>query len=229
MKQWVKNNAGSRCEDCEGMAKCDVRLHTQSHTHTHTVTFRIYSRIFIPLFDEDGDRTTVLHSEFLRAGQPGKGLEARSVEHSTGNRTAVIEGTGLCECGKEEWPGLANKPSTLATRLKNTATRSRNRRDVVRGILLLLSSSHHHHHGGKTENYTALKVPRQCPLVLLVKVGCKQGKVLASEEGSILGARTTQKTLKPLGRFFVLRAVLIRYFNHLGRAASWRKCYLYLH
>jgi hypothetical protein len=30
----------------------------------------------------------------------------------------------------------------------------------------------------KTENYTALNIPKQCPLVLLINNGCRQGKVL---------------------------------------------------
>jgi hypothetical protein len=33
----------------------------------------------------------------------------------------------------------------------------------------------------------ALKVPRQCPLVVLVKAGCREGKALGSEEGKALG------------------------------------------
>jgi hypothetical protein len=36
--------------------------------------------------------------------------------------------------------------------------------------------------------FTVLKVPRQCPLVLLAKVGRKQGEVWGSEEGSMLGS-----------------------------------------
>jgi hypothetical protein len=35
--------------------------------------------------------------------------------------------------------------------------------------------------------FTAPKVARQCPLVLLVNVGWKQGQALESEEGSVLG------------------------------------------
>jgi hypothetical protein len=34
--------------------------------------------------------------------------------------------------------------------------------------------------------FNILKVPRQCPLVLKVKVGWKQGEAQGSEEGSVL-------------------------------------------
>jgi len=36
--------------------------------------------------------------------------------------------------------------------------------------------------GGLSETFVALRVPRQCPLVLLVKVGWWQGKALGNEE-----------------------------------------------
>jgi hypothetical protein len=35
--------------------------------------------------------------------------------------------------------------------------------------------------GGRSK-FTALKVPRQCPLVLLVKVGWRGGKIFGCEE-----------------------------------------------
>ena len=35
--------------------------------------------------------------------------------------------------------------------------------------------------------FTVLKVPKQCPLVLLVNVGCYQGKTSRSEEGKVMG------------------------------------------
>jgi hypothetical protein len=37
------------------------------------------------------------------------------------------------------------------------------------------------------KHFTALKVPRQCPLVLLVGVGLRKGKALGSEKGKMLG------------------------------------------
>jgi hypothetical protein len=37
--------------------------------------------------------------------------------------------------------------------------------------------------GGNTAKFTAMKVPRQCPLVLLVKLGWGGGKTFGSEEG----------------------------------------------
>jgi hypothetical protein len=57
--------------------------------------------------------------------------------------------------------------------------------------------------GRKQQIYTALKVDRQCPLVLLVKVGPKQGEDLGSEEGSLLVVEcceyaTGEKTLSKL-------------------------------
>jgi hypothetical protein len=36
--------------------------------------------------------------------------------------------------------------------------------------------------GGRAK-FTAMKVPRQCPLVLLVKVGWRGGKTFGCEEG----------------------------------------------
>jgi len=41
----------------------------------------------------------------------------------------------------------------------------------------------------RRKKFTALKVPRQCQLMLLVKVGSKRGISLRSEEGSILGEK----------------------------------------
>jgi hypothetical protein len=38
-----------------------------------------------------------------------------------------------------------------------------------------------------TGKYSVLKFPRQCPLVLLVKISWKQDKALGSEKGSIFG------------------------------------------
>jgi hypothetical protein len=40
---------------------------------------------------------------------------------------------------------------------------------------------------GKKSIFTALKVRRQCPLVVIVKVGRKQGEAFGSEERSALG------------------------------------------
>jgi len=42
--------------------------------------------------------------------------------------------------------------------------------------------------GEKTEKFTLLQGPRQCPHVLLIKVGWKQGKALGSEQNSVLGS-----------------------------------------
>jgi hypothetical protein len=42
--------------------------------------------------------------------------------------------------------------------------------------------------GGKTETFTLLQGPRQCPHVLLAKVGWKESKALGSEQGSVFGS-----------------------------------------
>ena len=34
-----------------------------------------------------------------------------------------------------------------------------------------------------------LKVPRQCPVTILVKVGSRQGKALGNEETKLMGSR----------------------------------------
>lgn len=39
---------------------------------------------------------------------------------------------------------------------------------------------------------SALKVPRQCPIALVVKIGWKQGKELRNKEDSVLGVDCQQ-------------------------------------
>ena len=52
----------------------------------------------------------------------------------------------------------------------------------ARQFLLLLR-------GRKSQKkFTALKVPRQCPLVLLVRLGWNQAKALGSEAGGMVGS-----------------------------------------
>jgi hypothetical protein len=41
---------------------------------------------------------------------------------------------------------------------------------------------------GRQKSFHKLKVPRQCPIFLLVEVRLKEGKVLGSEEGKGLGS-----------------------------------------
>jgi hypothetical protein len=41
--------------------------------------------------------------------------------------------------------------------------------------------------GGGHKNCLDLKVPRQCPLVLLIEVRLRKGKALGSERGKMLG------------------------------------------
>jgi hypothetical protein len=43
---------------------------------------------------------------------------------------------------------------------------------------------HYIYEGRVTAKFTAIKVPRQCPLVLLVKVGWRGGKTFGCEEGT---------------------------------------------
>jgi hypothetical protein len=38
------------------------------------------------------------------------------------------------------------------------------------------------------KKFTAFKFPGRCPLVLLVKVGCKQVEAFGSEEGKVMGS-----------------------------------------
>jgi hypothetical protein len=49
---------------------------------------------------------------------------------------------------------------------------------VVRGTASIIT-------GGKTEKFTAVTFPRQCPLILLEKVGWKQGTELGIEGGNV--------------------------------------------
>jgi hypothetical protein len=44
--------------------------------------------------------------------------------------------------------------------------------------------------GGGDKKFTTLKAPRQYPLVLLVKIGWKEGRAMGSEERSALGIGT---------------------------------------
>jgi hypothetical protein len=41
--------------------------------------------------------------------------------------------------------------------------------------------------GAKGQKYSVFRAPKQCPLMRLVKVGGRKGKVLGSEEGKTLG------------------------------------------
>ena len=41
--------------------------------------------------------------------------------------------------------------------------------------------------GGETK-FTALEFPRQCPLVLLMKVSWRESRALGSEEGKVFGS-----------------------------------------
>jgi hypothetical protein len=59
---------------------------------------------------------------------------------------------------------------------------------------------------GKTLRHSlVIKVPRQCPLVFLVKVGCKEGKTFGSEEGTQMksgGRREDEQGLTAFDRNF---------------------------
>jgi len=48
----------------------------------------------------------------------------------------------------------------------------------------------------ESEQFTALKVPRQRPLVLLVMLGWNQAKALGSEAGGMVGSRSVGRTLE---------------------------------
>lgn len=53
--------------------------------------------------------------------------------------------------------------------------------------------------GGKTEKNSLLQAPRQCPHVLLAKVGWKQSKVLERKQGSVLGSGFLEVTSRGQG------------------------------
>jgi hypothetical protein len=46
------------------------------------------------------------------------------------------------------------------------------------------SVRHYIYKGRVRAKFTAMKVPRQCPLFLLVKVGCRGDKTFGCEEGT---------------------------------------------
>jgi hypothetical protein len=59
-----------------------------------------------------------------------------------------------------------------------------NRLMLFREIIAVYCENH-------TEHIIALKVPRQCPLVLLIEVRLREHKALGSEEGMVLGSEWT--------------------------------------
>ena len=65
--------------------------------------------------------------------------------------------------------------------------------------------------GGKTEKFTLLQGPGQCPHTLLAKVGWKQGKTLGSEQGNVLRSgffevSNTEKRMRIWDKFGVWRS-----------------------
>jgi hypothetical protein len=68
--------------------------------------------------------------------------------------------------------------------LVNLNTRERERQKRYSGFGGVMR---HYVLGRIQKNIPALKVPRQCPLVLPVEVWLRQGKALGSEEGKELG------------------------------------------
>jgi hypothetical protein len=47
--------------------------------------------------------------------------------------------------------------------------------------------------GGETDQFTVMKVPRQCPLVLLVRADCRAREVFGTKEGIHLNISRLQK------------------------------------
>jgi hypothetical protein len=85
--------------------------------------------------------------------------------------------------GVDEWTGRTKTFRDEARRRRSSSRRRRRikRRkmgDVLRCITFITVMGDKH--------FTALKVPRQCQLVLLVKKSWKQSRSLGSEEGSVL-------------------------------------------
>ena len=85
---------------------------------------------------------------------------------------------------------------------------------------------------GKMQNYTrsTLKSPRQCPLVLLVKVAWRQVRASRIKGGIVLrleccGVRGTGGGMKlsVWREFRIWMAASWRNFDRFGRAAFWRK------
>jgi hypothetical protein len=65
--------------------------------------------------------------------------------------------------------------------LKITHSLTFSRGDIVKRYYFILIITG----GGGHRSVGAVKVPRQCPIALEVKIGCKQGKALRSEEDSV--------------------------------------------
>ena len=68
--------------------------------------------------------------------------------------------------------------------------------------------------GGKSEKINILKVRSQCPLVLLVKVACRRGKVCVSEGFSVtarglLGCAGRENKLSVWAELFVCRRATV--------------------
>jgi hypothetical protein len=59
----------------------------------------------------------------------------------------------------------------------------RSRREIEREEKVGGGVRHYIEKGRTRANFTAMKVPRQCPLVLLVKVGWRGGKSFGCKEG----------------------------------------------
>jgi hypothetical protein len=75
---------------------------------------------------------------------------------------------------------------SIQIRLKIKDTLIFNRVDAVRGTTFILLIT------GGTEMCSALKVPRQCPIALVIKIGWKQRKELGNKEDSVLGVGCQQ-------------------------------------
>jgi hypothetical protein len=80
-----------------------------------------------------------------------------------------------------------NPPTAKAYKTKEKRKRVNNnqgeREVIVRGITLVITVM-------RQKKFAALKVSLQCPLVFLVKVGCKQVIAMRSEKGGILGVHS---------------------------------------
>jgi hypothetical protein len=74
---------------------------------------------------------------------------------------------------------------------------------------------------GYTEMCTVPKVPRQCPLVLLVKFGWRQGGAVVSDDGKfgLLSVWSRGKKLGMWAGFCVLEGSVLTKFHNVGRTA----------
>jgi len=104
----------------------------------------------------------------------------------------------------------------------NWVKERRNKRDAMRITTFITSRR------GKSEKFTLLQGPSQCPHVLLEKVGWKQGKALGSEQGSVLGSGFLEvssrgKRMRIWDKFGVWRSASWRHLCRVRKVVFWQE------